>query len=640
MCGIAGFYGFNDRALLAKMLGVIVHRGPDDEGTFFDNNLALGNRRLSIIDIKGGHQPIHNEDESIWIVYNGEIYNFRMLREELENAGHTFYTHSDTEVVVHAYEEYGTNCLQKFNGMFAFALWDKNNNKLFLARDRIGIKPLYYYWDSEATIFIFASEIKAILQYTPIKRRPNERMVYEFLYAGAVDTGPDTFFDGILRLLPAHYMYVDQSGIRIERYWELTINRKYDFSAAKPADIEKFRELLIDAVRLRLMSEVPVGTCLSGGLDSTPIVCIINNLLKTEGIDPAIIGERQKTFSAVYADKSIDERKYIEEVIAFTDAEKNYVFPSSKRLWADLRKLVYHMDEPFQSTSMYAQWEVMKLASKKVTVVLDGQGGDELLAGYLPYYIHYLWDILRAKKLFLLLKELIAGIDLILPIVIYRYVPILSKYLPKLIRKHLLARKELDITEMLDPEFVRKYQHTRQYGGGRVGDLPSLVNRLKSDMTVATIPHLLRYEDRNSMAFSIEARVPFLDHRLVEYVFSLSPACRIKDGWTKAILRAAMKGVIPESIRSRRSKYGYATPESKWLRELSTEIRALFASNKFKFRGYFNPEAVLKNFDKFCSGKLKAQYSRVFWRIINLEIWLQVFFDNMQVVSGKAEKAS
>ncbi|MEM5829237.1 MAG: asparagine synthase (glutamine-hydrolyzing) [Candidatus Aenigmatarchaeota archaeon] len=606
MCGIAGYFGIENKLLLKKMLKILKHRGPDDCGVFFDKNIALGNRRLSIIDIKLGKQPIHNEKKDIWIVFNGEIYNFLELREELIKLGHNFYTKSDTETIVHAYEEWGVKCLEKLNGMFAFAIWDKRKRILFLARDRFGIKPLYYYLDGKK--FIFASEIKAILQDKSIQIMPNEKSIYKFLVYGFNDDEEETFFEGIKRLLPAHYMVVKKNDIKIKRYWKLKIGKRLKKFKNEDEIAEQLYNLLEDSIKKHLISEVPVGTCLSGGIDSSLIVCVINKLLKKNGNLTKVIGEMQKTFSAVYDDKKIDERKYIEEIIKFTGVEKNYTFPSSKKLWKDLKKIVYFQDEPFLGPSIYAQWEVMKLASKKVKVLLDGQGGDEIFAGYIPYYGIYFRNLLKEKKYFQLLKEFLLSLDLTLPFVF--------KYFSQ-------KRVESEIKKMLDENFVKKYE--KKVKNKWIGN--DLAKFLQLEITKTSLPRLLRYEDRNSSAFSIEARVPFLDHRIVEFVFSLPISMRIKNGWTKYILRKAVKGIVPEKIRWRRSKIGFAVPEKKWLIELKDKITKIFLSKEFESRKYFNQEEIVRKFKYFCEGKLNEEHARIFWRILVLEFWFRVFLN-------------
>jgi len=609
MCGIAGFAGFNNDKMLKRMLISIKHRGPDDEGVYVDheNKVSIGNKRLAIIDVKTGHQPVHNENKSMWIVFNGEVYNYRELMEELKKAGHRFYTKSDTETVIHAYEEWGESCLNKFNGMWAFAIFDCNKQELFVARDRFGIKPLYYFWDEKK--FIFGSEIKALLQ-CDLVRKPNDKIIYDYLVNGLLDHTEETFFEGIKRLMPAHYMVVKGNGIEIKKYWSVPkINRNIDFSSQNNEEYaQKFYNLLKDSVRLRLISEVPVGTCLSGGIDSSSIVSIINKFLSSNVETREVIGEKQKTFSAVYSDKKVDEREYIEEVAKATRVEKNYIFPSADMFWKEIKKLVYHQDEPFTSTSIYAQWNVMKLARKKVTVLLDGQGGDELLAGYLSYYGIFLLNLLRKKEMLHFIKELVSGLD------------IAMSFFPQYFGR---SGKRTAIKEILNKEFLARFGSEKK----EEWKTSELVDVLYKDLTTYSIPQLLRYEDRNSMAFSLEARVPFLDYRIVEYVFSLPITQKIRNGWTKFVLRNAVRGVIPKKIRKRRSKIGFETPEKEWMIKLRHEIRKLFASKRFEQRKYFNQKEVLKKFDEFCDGKLDESFSRVFWRIINLEIWFEVFFD-------------
>lgn len=589
------------------MSEALKHRGPDDQGFFFDDRVALGNTRLSIIDIKGGHQPIHNEDSALWIVFNGEIYNFQDLRVRLENLGHRFYTDSDTEVIVHAYEQWGENCVKEFNGMWAFAIWDSNKKQLFLSRDRLGIKPLYYFSDGKR--FIFASEIKAIILDESIPRVPNDRMIYEYLMYGLHDHTEETFFGQIKRLLPAHNLLLHEGSIHISEYWSIPkITRDIESPDTSDALLSKeFLRRFQDSVRLQLVSEVPVGTCLSGGLDSSSIVCTINQMLSLDTIEA--IGERQKTFTVCFEDKQIDEREYIKEVIARTRTEENLIFPSSRQLWEDLESLVFFQEEPFMSSSVYAQWCVMKLASSKVKVVLDGQGGDELLAGYEPYYLTFILDLWRKKKIGTLVRELQQSLD-----TTGQYI---KQYVFSSYRKRLKG-----IVGLLDSRFASEFLSTEMSASGRE-DLSGLLHQ---EMTKTSLPRLLRYEDKNSMAFSVEARVPFLDHRLVEYVFSLPANQRLRDGWTKYILRNAMKGILPEKIRTRRRKIGFAVPEAAWLRELENEIRGVFASQKFGNRKYFNQEEVLKGFDEFCQGKSDLD-ANIFWHILNLEMWLRVFID-------------
>jgi len=593
------------------MSDILKHRGPDDVGFFFDHKVALGNTRLSIIDIKSGHQPVHNENSTIWITYNGEIHNFQQLRRVLEKLGHEFYTNSDTEVIVHAYEEWGENSVKKFNGMWAFALWDSNKKQLFLSRDRLGIKPLYYFLNGKR--FIFASEIKALLQDESIPKMPNDKIIFEYLVQCRLDHTEQTFFNQIKRLLPAHNLLLDESRVQVKKYWEIRCtNKETKDSHVKDDEYTgKFLGLFKDSCRLRQISDVPIGTCLSGGLDSSAIVCMINQLLMFNGKKSQTIGERQKTFTACFKDKRIDEREYAEEIIAQTGAEGDFVLPSSSELWRDIKKLVYYQEEPFIGTSVFAQWCVMKLASRKVKVLLDGQGGDELLAGYTSDYLVFLQDLLKGRKIGNFVKELLLSLDIVAPYI--RQIKYFSSSYSKQLN---------EIKELLNYEFISEFDHDTEINAV-YEDLPDLLRR---EMTTTSLPVLLRYEDKNSMAFSLEVRLPFLDHRLIEYIFSLPVTQRLKNGWTKHILRNAMKGILPEKIRRRREKIAFETPEATWMKELGREIKEIFASSEFGGRKYFRQREILKKFDEFCAGKLRY-YPEFFWRILNLEIWFRVFFE-------------
>lgn len=615
MCGIFGILGNMNKPLVMKMSEVLKHRGPDDAGFFFGDGIALGNTRLSIIDIKSGHQPIHNENSTIWITYNGEIYNFQQLRQMLGRLGHEFYTNSDTEVIVHAYEEWGENCVKEFNGMWAFAIWDSNKSQLFLSRDRLGIKPLYYFSDGKH--FIFASEIKAMLLDKSIPKMPNDRMIYEYLVYGLVDHTEQTFFSQVKRLLPAHNLLVNENGVQVKKYWGAPFHNEEIENSNVNDDVyaARFLELFKESVRLQLISEVPIGTCLSGGLDSSSIVCMINQVLRlnTEARKQATIyvTDHQKTFTACFEDEQIDEREYADEVIAQTRAERNFVYPNSKQLWKDIERLVYFQEEPFTGSSVYAQWCVMKLASQKVKVVLDGQGGDELLTGYIAYHLVFLQDLWRKKKIVCFIKELLSSFDIIAPYIRhYLFSP--------------FSKRAREIKPLLNNEFVSKFvSSAEEHALMNYKDLPDLMYR---HMTKYNLPALLRYEDKNSMAFSLEARVPFLDHKLIEYASSLPITQKLRNGWTKLILRNAMIGILPEKTRNRRRKIAFATPQATWLKELEKEIREVFASSQFRERKYFKQSVILNKADEFFAGKSRY-HQEILWRILNLELWFRVFID-------------
>jgi len=626
MCGIAGIYNLNNESVsqdtLKRMGDIIRHRGPDDEGLWIDRNIGFGHRRLSIIDLSpAGHQPMSNEDKTIWITYNGEVYNYIELRPELEAKGHRFISHTDTEVILHAYEEYGEECLNKFNGMFAFCLWDSRQNKLFCARDRFGIKPFYYYFD--AKMFAFASEIKALLENKGIEKRPNNQIICDYLVYGYLDHTEETFFARIKQLPPAHYLVIKDGKLSRKRYWDLNPDEKYE-SSNDLKYAQRFYELFEDSIRLRLRSDVPVGTCLSGGLDSSSIVCVVNNLLWGQTLNIQGLTPMQKTFSSCFEDKTYDEREFIQEVINKTKVEANFTFPDGKKLFDIIPEVIWHQDEPFGSTSIFAQWHVMQLArAKGVIVLLDGQGADELLAGYHGYYDFYFTDLIKTFQF----KRLIQELDLYSKYHSYSklstLVRLIRPFLPYSLSSYLKSILKTKISSWVDPDFVKTYQRkivsVQKYKG-------CLDDHLYQFFTNSSLPALLHYEDRNSMAFSVEARVPFLDYRLVEFIFSLPSSQKIRDGITKIVLRNAMKGILPEKVRMRMDKMGFVTPADVWFRTVAKEkILEIFNSDSFRNRGYFNVREIKKEFDTHCRGEKDMHFT--IWRWINLELWLQRFFD-------------
>ena len=648
------------------MTTAIRHRGPNDEGYLLGNfrtrswiscggidtvrelaltplaqeaessfNLAFGHRRLSVLDLStAGHGPMPYLDGMLWITYNGEIYNYPELRDELKGRGYSFRTATDTEVVLAAYAEWGVDCLCRFNGMFAFALWDARKQTLFCARDRFGIKPFYYYRDGRQ--FVFASEIKAVLAHPDIPIKPNDAIIYDYLALGSLNHTNETFFEGIKCLWPSHYLLIDlrQSSLEIRRWWDIQVNTSLNGHEATNNRelVVQFRELLIDAVRLRLRSDVPIGTCLSGGLDSSSIVSAANYLLlKERAVPRELVGDRQKTFSACFDNPGIDERSYIQQVIEYTGVESNRIFPrGADGLWDDLEQLVWHQEEPFGSTSIYSQWSVMRLARQHdVTVLLDGQGGDELLAGYHLYIGPYLAQSMRTRGPWATLKtvrELSAGtgnsMAFLLALGFYNSLPgPIQRVMMNLGNARLRTNPTVSYS-MLNPSFERQFAE-RRTGQGKHRGCHNLAERLYQDLFVYSLPALLRYEDRNSMAFSLEARVPFLDYRLVEFCFSLPVSQLIHHGWTKWLLRQAMDGFLPEQVRWRRSKLGFATPEQQWLREGASSIAQLFNHDDILSSPYLG-EKVIQQL-RSLSAKDVANIPGL-WRVVNLEMWQRVFF--------------
>jgi asparagine synthase (glutamine-hydrolysing) len=602
MCGIAGQYCFEggrpDRRILAAMSERLAHRGPDGEGMHISESTGLVHRRLAIIDLSpDGLQPMTNEDSSLWLVFNGEIYNFVELREELAKKGHTFYSKSDTEVILHAYEEWGHDCLARFNGMWAFALWDERKQELFCARDRFGIKPFYY--TTVGGSFLFASEIKALLVHPDAGNTPDDKMLCTYLAWGVQDHCRRTMFDGILQIEPGHALIVTRDGIQPPfRYWGVKVNPEIRGTENDDVIAAHLRELLLEAARIHLRSDVAVGTCLSGGIDSSTLVVLINTLIRSEA--PESVGARQKTFSVVFSDKKFDESRYIDEVVAATGVDADRTEPAPDQLWEDIDRLVYLQDEPFGSLSIYAQYCVMRLAAKKVKVVLDGQGADELLAGYLGYQGSYIRDLLRTYQWVTALSEIVGSLKE-------------HRDFFHSAWQQLHVRKTRRGLLKCIPETIDRYQ----------GTLDEVLHR---ELLSTNLPALLHYEDRNSMGFSLESRVPYLDVRLAGYIASLPLSQKIRAGVTKVSLRRAIRGKIPESVRCRRDKMGFVTPEECWMKTgLRPFMLEIFSSKSFKSRPYWDADAVAQDYLAFLDGR--STYSPEIWRIACAELWMRKFID-------------
>ncbi len=591
------------------------HRGPDGKGSFAEEGVALGFRRLAIIDpTPAGDQPFASEDGRFQLVHNGEIYNYRELRGELEGKGHRFRSATDTEVILAAYREWGERCVERFNGMWAFAIWDAERRRLFASRDRFGIKP-FYYRIADGRL-AFASEPKALLADPECPREPNRRVVLDYLDQAYLDHTRETFFKGIEKLPPAHSLTFGSGGLRIERYWALEPREAPSGDAA-----DAFRELFLDAIRLHLRSDVAVGTCLSGGLDSSTIVVTVDRLLRTEAETAAAVGPRQRTFTAYFEEPGFDERPYAEAVVAQTRVEPHWISFDADELVADLPGIVESQDEPFGSTSMAAQWYVMREAARAgLKVVLDGQGGDEVLGGYRAFVGFRLADMLARGQLGRLARELRAFGDL-----------------------HSSAALLTSLARPFAPEALTRLVRSRSRGAGTLvhpelrGTRPPDVqdgspfrDRLRRHqqlvLTQRGLPELLRYEDRNSMAHSLEARVPFLDYRLVEFLFSLPGDELIRNGRTKDLLRRGLADLLPPSVRDRRDKLGFVTPERRWFRGALGDLAAdVFSSPRFAERGLADPGATRDRLERHRRGELDAGME--LWRVLNLELWARRFID-------------
>jgi len=600
MCGIAGLFNISggtvDEDCLKSMSESIVHRGPDDSGLFTEDCIGLAHRRLSIIDLsKEGRQPMANEDGSLLLIFNGEIYNYPEIREELTARGHIFRTETDSEVIIHGYEEWGPGCLSRFNGMWAFAIWDREKKELFCSRDRFGIKPFYY--AVKDNNFIFASEIKALRCFPGVGTGPNERQLINFLKWGLSDHTNETMFEGVFQLPAGHYMLIPVEGNpEAVRYWhpeksdELVSDHKTDGE-----DSRELLELLEDSVRIHLRSDVPTGTCLSGGLDSSTIAVLINNFLKEKSPDAPL----QKTFSAVFDEKKFDESEHIKKVIDFTEIDAHYIKPDPADLWQDLEHLIYSNDEPFMQLTLYSQYCIMRDLSEHVKVVLDGQGADEIFAGYLAYIYCHISSLVRRGHLLRAALES-AGV--------LRHH---SGFLRYATCQYFVRKERRDLIKGYEEPLVR-------YRG-------SLNEALMADLTSANLPYLLHWEDRMSMAFSVEARVPFLDYRIVNFANMLPADKKIRNGVTKFIFRKAIKGVVPESIRCRMDKKGFSTPEEVWMKEgLRENVLEVLGSESFRSRKYWNHETVAEDYNDFLAGR--KHYSSEIWRIVCTELWLRLFF--------------
>jgi len=613
-----------DPALIRAMNTIQHHRGPDDEGVELFKvssgvhpTVGLGHRRLSIIDLSSaGHQPMPNEDNTLWIVHNGEIYNYIELRDELIQCGHTFRSHTDAEVIVHAYEEWGESCLNRFNGMWAFVVWDGRSQTLFCAKDRIGKKSFYYYYDNDR--FIFASEIKAMLLHPRVQKKPNEQAIFNYLSTGYgyADISNETFFENIYRLEGGWCLRIKDRTLTKRKYWDIEPS-----CCAAPDDekglTERFYGLFEDAVRLRLRSDMDVGIALSGGLDSSAIACVARELTN----------KKLKTFSSCFEEEEYDERPFIRPVLEKTGFEHNFIFSGTDNLFETLKKIIWHQDEPSISMGIYVHWNVFEAAKKSnVKVVLAGQGGDETLAGYHKYYPYYFADLLKEGRVPSFLKELGAYANMHTrsrrDALCQTFHILAASAVPRW-AKTAIAGSAGRVVPYLDRKFAGKFRKNVFTASKFRGILN---NDLYNAFKMSPLPYLLRVDDKNGMAHSVESRSPFLDYRLVEFFFSIPSLYKIRDGFTKYLLRESMKGIMPEKNRLRTDKKGFPVPSKLWFRkELNEQVREVFNSDCFKKRGYFDTGCVLKMFEEHTSGK--EDHTTNIWSILNLELWFRIFMD-------------
>ena len=624
MCGIAGIVQSEpsarvEESRLVRMRDALEHRGPDGAGLWIEGPVGLAHRRLAIVDVAGGHQPMANEDETVWIVFNGEIYNHAALRPGLEARGHRYRTRSDTETILHLYEEEGEACVERLQGMFAFAIWDRARETLLVARDRLGIKPLYYTATPDA--LLFASEIKALLA-AGLRPELNREALPDYLAAGFV-AGEETFFRGVRRLRPGHALsWSREQGLRERRYWRLPAAGA-DGGPGMAARADEVRSRLSAAVRSHLMSDVPLGLFLSGGVDSSGLLALMAPMVE----------EPVRTFAVGFADREANELAYARLAARRAGAEHREVVVSPEEFFAALPRLVWHEDEPIAFPSSVPLYFVSRLARDHVKVVLTGEGSDELFLGYNRYRVAawnhrlgrpYWWAAPAAVRA--RVRRLAARLPRPLRRYAARSFLALESgprnlfcenfaFFAHGLREDVLAENVLTRARDAHAEFLRCYEDADG------GDLDRMS---RADLQTYLV-RLLAKQDQMSMAASIESRVPFLDHEFVEHVASIPPRFKLRGWQTKAVLRAALRGLVPEEILSRR-KMGFPVPVGRWLGGAYWPlVEDLVLGPRARARGLFDPAAVRRLAEDHRGGR--AAHGDRLWLLLNLEVWQRVFID-------------
>jgi len=652
MCGISGIISKQSIRINKEIVGInntIKHRGPDDEGYLLINsntsiplagndtpqevlqsnisycpnkhikdvdincNIAMGHRRLSIIDISSsGHQPMSYNNGRYWVVFNGEIYNYLELKAEITQLGGKFSSNSDTEVVLAAYKTWGEQCVDHFDGMWAFVIYDQEKNILFGSRDRLGVKPLYYYHNSN--YFLFASEQKALVKSELCETEINDQAVFDYLVLSHSETEMEGFFKNILTLKPGnnfifnleHFSYKESSYYDTHNITE-AVGLKGNMS-------DKLLHILKNAIKLRTRSDVEIGSCLSGGIDSSFIVMLLNESLSYDNT--------LKVFTAIYDNSEFDERDWAKKVVINTGAEWHKTAPSNSELIESLKDIIYHADTPILTTSTYAQYKVMQLASNNgIKVLLDGQGADELFAGYDVFYYTYFNELMKRFKLYTLIKELKANNQFYLNMKnwLLSDITILTKRLPSRLSRFFYERSVYEL-KYINKDLKEAYLN--RFGKVYFPFGSNLNNTLKSYAGGEKLQVLLRLEDRMSMRFSIESRTPFADdYNLINFALSLPSKYKIKNGVRKHILRDAGKGILPDEIRNRKDKIGFQTPEIEWLRKIRHEIPELLTNN---LREYVNVDLVTKELDMLINNPTSKSSSRLL-RFLLFAQWREIF---------------
>ena len=625
MCGIVGFVSSrpdnSPASLLARMAATIAHRGPDDSGEYHDRWAHLKHLRLSIVDLATGHQPMTNETGALWTIYNGEIFNHASVREELQAAGHRYRSTSDTESILHAYEEFGPACVQRFRGMFAFAVWDKDGQTLFCARDRMGIKPFYYFWNGR--LFAFASEIKALLEHPEISASFEESLLGEYLAFGYA-SGEQTMFSGIRKLMPGHWLKLemcgDQPRLSIERYWDVPEPAAIESRDDQPW-IAELRRRLEETVRMRLMSDVPLGMFLSGGIDSSLIAALMRGM----------VTDKIKTFSVGYPEGAYSELNYARQVAETIGTDHHEVLVPQEDFFAALPRLIWHEDEPIAGPASVSLYFVSRLASQRVKVVLTGEGSDELFAGYARYAHHLSNDrhmsVWRHAPGFLRdgVRRMLATSGL------------LSAGMRRKLNHTVLGRRDSVASLLLDnfygpfsedqrtrllrqPPEVAYANYMRYWNARPQG---SLLSRMLYADQKTYLVELLMKQDQMSMACSIESRVPFLDHKLVEFAASVPDRLKLRGGTSKYILKKAAEGLLPHEIIYR-PKMGFPTPLRDWLLRPSAQRFYDLLLDRDGLLASYLDRGELETLIQRHQARQEDGTDRI-WNLINLQIWGDLF---------------
>ncbi len=610
-----------------SMKSVMIHRGPDDDGIYSDPDgrlVALGHRRLAIIDPERGRQPMTTDDGAVTVIFNGAIYNYLELRRELIERGHKMRTYSDTEVILHGYIEWGDECLDRFNGMFALAVWDRGRNRLFCARDRIGIKPFYYYHDGKT--FVFASEIKSLLASGIVQAEMNTGALQDYIAFQLYLKGK-TLFKNIQELEPGCALVCSLDGsattVRVRRYWDL------DYTIDETSDEDHFVDQLLflieDAVRLQLRSDVPLGAHLSGGLDSSTVVSMAASMLA---------GVTFRTFTGAFSEgPAFDETRFAKEVAQYAGVEYNEVYVPGEEFADTLPKLVYYMDQPQAGPGLYPQYHVCRLAADHVKVTLGGQGGDELFIGYARYLVAYLEKCLSGAinqtadkyKYAVSLESMAPNLP-----ILKEYVPMLKMFFKDGLfdspdrRYFKLIDRSDGSRRLYDPElFCGSYSSFDAFSSifNREG-LHSMINRMTYFDIKASLPALLHVEDRTSMSVSLESRVPLLDHRIAELMARIPPNIKFAGGRMKHLFKEAIKNKLPSSVLNREDKMGFPVPLNHWYKSSASDfVHDTLLSARARGRGMFDCAEVERMIDE------EGAFSRVIWGLLCIELWNTIFID-------------